>query len=262
MSGPVSIFISYSHNDERFLRQLETHLALLRREGIVESWHDRRIGAGEEWRGVIESQLDTSRLVLFLVSADFLASDFCYAEEMERVLHDHETGRIRAIPILVRPVDWETSPLGRFQALPKDAKPITRWRDRDEAWRSIAKGIRAAVEAIRSADRPSRPLLPLEPLTSPGPGPASTSPATAAKTADTPRQALYASFWARLVARIAEQRSHWTTRTRLDGNTDNWLDFPSRLRPAYYAMSFARAHRLRHEFSYRSRKLRGEYVFV
>jgi hypothetical protein len=251
MSNAVSIFISYSHRDERFLRQLETHLALLWREGIIEAWHDRRIGAGEEWQGAIESQLDSSRMVLFLVSADFLASDFCYGEEMDRVLRDHETGRIRAVPIILRPVDWETSPLARFQALPKDAKPLTKWRDRDEAWRSVAKGIRAAVQAVRPAEEargPSGRRAPQpERVTAPVPAQILTGLETVHSPRYTPRQALYAKFWARLVERVAEQRPYWTRRVNLQGNTVNWLDFPSALRPAYYAMSFARGRRLRHE---------------
>jgi len=36
-------------------------------------------------------------------------------------------------------------PFGRLQALPKDARPITRWQDRDEAWLDVVKGIRRAV---------------------------------------------------------------------------------------------------------------------
>jgi hypothetical protein len=82
--APIEIFISYSHKDEALREQLGTHLSLLRREGVIDEWHDRRIDAGQEWAGEIDAHLNSAAVILLLVSADFLASDYCYNLEMKR----------------------------------------------------------------------------------------------------------------------------------------------------------------------------------
>ena len=41
--GGVRMFYCYSHKDEQLRDRLETHLALLRRQGLISEWHDRRI---------------------------------------------------------------------------------------------------------------------------------------------------------------------------------------------------------------------------
>jgi hypothetical protein len=135
---------------------LETHLALLGRAGVIASWHDRRIIAGEEWRGQIDKRLDEADIILLLVSADFLASDYCYAVEMQRALARHEAGYACVIPVVIRSVDWAGAPFGALQALPKDAKPVSSWVDPDEAWTDIARGIRRAAEEHRKRRLPSQ----------------------------------------------------------------------------------------------------------
>jgi hypothetical protein len=85
-----------------------------------------------------------------LVSADFLASDYCYDVEMTRALQRHDSGDACVIPVILRSVDWRGAPFARLQALPKDAKPVKAWSDEDEAFTDVASGIRKAVEALRS----------------------------------------------------------------------------------------------------------------
>lgn len=82
----VEVFFSYSHKDQRLREQLETQLSLLKREGLISSWHDRKIGAGEAWVGQIDKHLNTAHIILRLVSADFIDSDYCYDVEMQRAL--------------------------------------------------------------------------------------------------------------------------------------------------------------------------------
>ena len=85
-SPVATLFFSYAHADEALRDQLETHLSGLRREEILSSWHDRRITAGTDIGQAIDSHIDTADVVLFLVSPDFIASDYCYELEMERAL--------------------------------------------------------------------------------------------------------------------------------------------------------------------------------
>ncbi|WP_437305670.1 TIR domain-containing protein [Sorangium sp. So ce388] len=147
---PLRLFFSYSHKDEALRDELETHLALLKREGLLQSWHDRRIAAGDEWAGQIDRNLDEAEVILLLVSADFLASDYCFDNEMTRALARHDAGQACVIPVILRKTDWQSAPFAKLQALPKDARPITLWQDRDEAWHDVALGIRHAIEVLRA----------------------------------------------------------------------------------------------------------------
>jgi hypothetical protein len=147
-AAPIEVFISYSHKDEALRDQLGTHLSLLKREGVIDEWHDRRIGAGQEWAGEIDEHLNSAAVVLLLVSADFLASDYCYDLEMKRALQRHDAGDARVIPVILRSVDWRGAPFAKLQALPKDGKPVTSWPNQDEAFTDVARGIRSVVEKL------------------------------------------------------------------------------------------------------------------
>lgn len=134
---------------------LETHLVLVRRQGFIASWHDRRIIAGQVWKSQIDRHLDEADIILLLVSADFLASDYCYEVEMQRVLVRHKSGHACVIPVIIRSVEWSGAPFAMLQALPKDARPVARWEDPDEAWTDVARSLRRAAEEIRKRRLPS-----------------------------------------------------------------------------------------------------------
>ncbi len=143
------MFVSYSHKDDQFREQLGPHLKLLQRQKLIKLWHDRLITAGQEWKGEIDDTLVRANLILLLVSADFLASDYCYDLEMTRALERHQAGEARVIPIIVRDVNWQSAPFGKLQALPKDGKAVTLWPDRDSAWRQVADGIEKVIQELR-----------------------------------------------------------------------------------------------------------------
>ena len=145
----LRVFISYSHKDETLRAELETHLKLLQRQGLISVWTDRKITAGEEWKGQIDENLESARIILLLVSADFIASDYCYDVEMKRALARHEAKEARVIPVILRDVDWQPAPFGKLQALPKEGKPVKLWEDKDSAWKDVAIGIRTVVEELR-----------------------------------------------------------------------------------------------------------------
>jgi hypothetical protein len=136
------LFFSYSHKDENLRDRLETHLAGLKREGAIETWHDRRIIAGDEFAGVIDDNINRADIVLLLVSPDFIASDYCFQIEMQRALERHAGGEARVVPVILRPCDWHSAPFGKLMAVPKDGKPVVSWPDHDDALLDIAVGIR------------------------------------------------------------------------------------------------------------------------
>ncbi|NEP00460.1 MAG: toll/interleukin-1 receptor domain-containing protein [Symploca sp. SIO2E9] len=153
----IELFFSYAHEDEELRDELAKHLAILQRQKVISTWYDRDISAGDEWKPEIEKRLNSADVILLLISANFLASDFCWGVELKRAMERHEAGEARVIPIIVREVDWKGAPFGKLQALPKNAEPVTNWANRDQAFADIARGIRRAVKDLRaSASNPNQ----------------------------------------------------------------------------------------------------------
>jgi|APLak6261659701_1056019.scaffolds.fasta_scaffold00303_1 hypothetical protein len=142
----ISLFYSYSHVDETLRDELEKHLKLLQRQQVIDTWHDRKIISGTEWDKVINKNLDTADIILLLVSADFLASDYCWDIEIQRAMQRHEEKTAVVIPVLLRPCDTGNANFMKLQGLPKNFKPVMTWTNQDEAFTHIAKGIRTAAE--------------------------------------------------------------------------------------------------------------------
>lgn len=145
---PVKVFISYAHKDESFKDSLNEHLVMLQRSGVISSWHDRELIPGDNWKDEISSHLEEAELILFLVSSSFLASQYCFEVEFARALAKHSEGSAQLIPIIVRSCDWKSSKLGPFQGLPKDAEPIVKWSDSDDAWLNVVEGIKKRLAAF------------------------------------------------------------------------------------------------------------------
>lgn len=169
-----SVFFSYSHADEALRDQLEKQLAILKRQGIIETWHDRRIGAGEDIHSNIDAHINTDEIILLLISPDFLASDYCYDIEMQRAMERHDKGEAIVIPVILRACDWHTAPFGKLKAVPLDGKPVKHWTDIDEAFLQVAKAVREASSRASRIAVPPPSLPPQPPRTtvpphSPGP---------------------------------------------------------------------------------------------
>ncbi|WP_404430475.1 TIR domain-containing protein [Sutcliffiella horikoshii] len=144
-SSSIDIFFSYSHEDEAYRKKLEKHLAIMKRQGLINGWNDRDINAGDEWKTSISDKLESAKVILLLISADFLASDYCYEIEMKRALERHESGDAKVIPIILRSCDWKGAPFSKIQALPTDAHPIDLWPNIDEAFTIVSTGIKKAI---------------------------------------------------------------------------------------------------------------------
>jgi hypothetical protein len=150
----MRLFYSYAHEDEELRKKLEKHLSPLRNQGAIDDWWDGDITAGAEWDAEIKERLNTADIILLLVSADFLSSDYIWRVEIEKAMQRHQAGEARVIPVILRPCDWQNSPFGKLQALPQNAKPITRWEDRDEAFLNVVEGIKKAISQATSVSSP------------------------------------------------------------------------------------------------------------
>jgi len=144
---------------------------LLKRQGIVSVWHDRRLWVGSEIDKGISGEIESVDIILLLVSPDFLASDYCYGVKMMRALQRHENGEARVIPVILRPCDWHHTPFSKLLAAPKDGKPVTRWTDRDEAYLDVANAIRQVAQPGPGAGPTTSARQPIA-----APSPITTSP--------------------------------------------------------------------------------------
>ncbi|WP_281784310.1 toll/interleukin-1 receptor domain-containing protein [Sinimarinibacterium flocculans] len=151
-SEALQLFISYSHVDAQLKAELVKHLEPLRRLKLIEAWSDTALRPGDEWEEEISERLEEADIILLLISIDFINSNFCYDVELERALERHKDGAARVIPVILRSCHWQQTPFAKLQALPKEAKAVCSWLDRDEAFTDIAEGIRKVAEELRDAE--------------------------------------------------------------------------------------------------------------
>jgi TIR domain len=148
--GAPIIFYSYAREDQRHVEALRSQLSVLRREGKIQEWYDRQIDPGRSWATEIDENLAKADVILMLLSPDFFNSDYCWGVETTQALQRHQNGEAIVIPVIIRPVDWASTPFGGIQALPTNAKAVTTWGNRDEAWLDVARGLRTVVNRLRN----------------------------------------------------------------------------------------------------------------
>lgn len=144
----IKLFYCYARKDKPLRDELEIHLSWVKRRYQLTTWYDREILPGEEWEQAIDKNLNTAHLILLLVSPDFMNSDYAFGKEMQRALARHKEGTCRVIPILLRPTYWEEAPFSSLQFLPADARPITLWQNRDEAFHNVVVEIDRTIKDL------------------------------------------------------------------------------------------------------------------
>ena len=159
MSEPLKIFITYAHKNTKAKDELITHLAVMKREGLISIWHDNEITAGDTWRDAIFSNLDDSDILLYLVSAYSLASENCNKELAEAL-----SANIKVIPVVLESCDWLNHRLSNLQALPDRGKPISEWEHESAGWQNVVEGIRGTISKMQSQVALSSAILEAEML--------------------------------------------------------------------------------------------------
>ena len=146
----VSLFISYSHKDEKLYKdELVKCLKGIKRKLPLNYWDDRKMLPGDMVNCTILDFLEAADIVVLLISRDFFASDYCFNIEMEAALKRYEDKKNVVIPIIVRSTaDWHDFDIGKITALPTDGKPLSKWNDKDEFWEDVQTGIRRQVENL------------------------------------------------------------------------------------------------------------------
>lgn len=138
------VFISYSKTDAYYLTKLENHLTVLKRNGNISTWNCRQLLPGEKWDGKIKNELEGADVIIFLVSDDFLATEYIWDVEIKRAIEreNENPDKVRVIPIILRSCFWEESPLSIYNTAPKKAQVLTLAGDIDEAFKNAVMEIR------------------------------------------------------------------------------------------------------------------------
>jgi internalin A len=152
---PLKLFLSYSHKDEKYVDELRKDLKLMERSGLIRTWYDRALRAGEKWEESILQELNTSDIIVCQLSRDFLASDFCVLTELDTAIERKLAGEAELVAYVLKECGWKEVPrLKRFQVLPQDAKPLSDWKNgKDKYWRAVAEGIQRVLEKMQKDPR-------------------------------------------------------------------------------------------------------------
>ncbi len=141
--------------DPRLFHALQ-RLGLIEEPAAGADAPDRRIPAGKEWDEAIDEHLESARIILLLVSADFVASDYIWSHELRRAMERHQAGEARVLPIILRAVDLQSAPFGKLQVLPKNApRGFSSREDLPHVVAQKAHGSEDEQSRLRAAKSPS-----------------------------------------------------------------------------------------------------------
>ncbi len=151
-ANTIEVFYSYAEEDEKLVKEIQKQLVLLKRLNIIADWYPGKVTLeGEEPDEQILKHLNSARIILLLVSPDFVFSEEHGNFEVQRALERHKAREVVVIPINLRNIDnWQEMPFGRLQAIPRNGKPVIEWSNRDAAFAEIAREIRGVVERLKS----------------------------------------------------------------------------------------------------------------
>ena len=147
----IEVFYSYAEEDEKLVKELQKQLVLLKRRNFITDWHAGKIVPNEEPAEQIMRHLNAARIILLLVSPDFMYSDYHDSVEVKRAMERQKSREAIVIPIILRPTaNLNEAPFGKLLTLPRNGKPVSKWQDHDEAFADIAKEIREVVERLKA----------------------------------------------------------------------------------------------------------------
>jgi Trypsin-like peptidase domain/TIR domain len=149
-SGAIEVFYSYVQEDEQLAEKLRRHLVLLKRQELITDWYAGKVVPGQEPSEQIKEHLDSAKIILLLISSDYLFSEYHDSVEVKRAMDRSKAGEAIVIPILLSTTDdLSNTPFGKLLAIPRNRKPINKWSDKDEAFAEVAKEIRTVVNNLK-----------------------------------------------------------------------------------------------------------------
>lgn len=141
----LKLFISYSHNDEEYIKDFIKHIAPLKTKGLIEDWYDRKIIAGKDYQDQIDNKLEDADIICLFISANFLSSNACM-EEKKSAFELMKKKGIIVVPIILSPCGWlDDTELSCLLALPTDGKPTSDFKNPDTAWNNVYNELKLLI---------------------------------------------------------------------------------------------------------------------
>lgn len=140
------IFISYSKQDNKYKRALLNQLCCLRDR--ILTWNDKDIQPGEEWDARIKEELRRADIVLYLVTANSIATLYIQEEELPLIEERCQKGECVFVPIIVDFCHWKIQNFAKYNVLPEKGVPVTNkkcWVNQNEAWSHVIQGIERII---------------------------------------------------------------------------------------------------------------------
>lgn len=153
---PLKLFFSYTRKDKHWLEQLKRHLTSLVQQGFLQTWDDSQIHPGDVWAETINMNLLNADIVIFLVTPDFLGSDYAFNVEMRIILRRLKEKKAKVIPVILSAADWRNSPLVNLEPLPSNGQPLTDWANIEAGFTDIIDGIEKICQSLATEQSSSR----------------------------------------------------------------------------------------------------------
>lgn len=145
---PASVFIAYSRQDWDLCEELRTHLRSLELDGKIEVFYDGNVEVGEKWNSRLQSELRSANLVVFLLSAEFFASDYIMQEEVPEAMSRRDRGESFVIPVFARHCR-PTEALRDLQGVGTPGQPIESMTPRNKGWARVVDEIERKADLIK-----------------------------------------------------------------------------------------------------------------
>ncbi len=156
-ANAFSLFMCYAHDDERIVRELIPSLKVLARRGYIAAWRDTDLVPGEDWDATIKEKLSQSQIILFMVSTNFLASDYITENEIPLAMSLMNKQKAVVVPVLLSPCSWRDEDFEHLEKLPRKDAPVSSFRSHRDAWFLVEEGLKKVVEKARGSLEPSLP---------------------------------------------------------------------------------------------------------
>ena len=152
----INIFIAYAKEDYKCLKELRKQLDVAcKRMPHIKVWHDEQLLAGSETTNIV-SKLEDSNIIIILISADFLNSDFCWEVLLQKALEKNEQEEnCWLVPVFTKHCDLEDLPFEPEDFLPKNAVPITDkyWKkkhSKEKPYLLVVKGTKKIISNLKA----------------------------------------------------------------------------------------------------------------
>jgi hypothetical protein len=142
----LKLFISYSHLDEEHIKEFIKHIAPLKNNGLIETWYDRKIIAGQDFQDNIDNNLGNADIVCLFISANFLSSDACMKEKNNALELKKKKG-IAVVSVILSKCGWlDDKKISLSLVLPTDGNPISDFANSNDAWNNVYNGLKEVIE--------------------------------------------------------------------------------------------------------------------